>query len=357
MLSTEPILSICIPTWNRASCLRRLLQRVAPQVARAPAGSIEIFVRNNASPDHTEAVLAEFAAVIPCLRYTTTAVNEGFDVNCLEVVRQARGTFCWLMGDDDAPADNGLQTVLADVAGGNGDLWIYDRVECSPDFVPERVRHWSIVPDGTRVHGASVAEIRSYLGSCRNVGALFNCLSCLVVRRSAWELPEVPDPFTHVYIHVFCCWQVLARKGILTVRHATPVHCRVIEEQVVRDTGVLNRLALDLNGYRLLAELAGRRYPELVRDVLAAFRRGRSLSNLLRAAVNANAENRRAEFFRLLRGCGYSWLFLQLLRFPRLPLLLHPIWLAALTPFRRIRNRRRLARTLGSRFNPASGAP
>ena len=48
---TKPLLTIAIPTHNRASCLKDLLILLADQVKSEPR--IELIISDNASPDET----------------------------------------------------------------------------------------------------------------------------------------------------------------------------------------------------------------------------------------------------------------------------------------------------------------
>ncbi len=56
----EPMLSLCVPTYNRAGFLRGTLDRVASQVsclAASSAGTVEVVVSDNASTDGTAEVV------------------------------------------------------------------------------------------------------------------------------------------------------------------------------------------------------------------------------------------------------------------------------------------------------------
>ena len=333
----DTLLSICIPTYNRAPYLRSLLQSIRRQLGDGiPLDAVEIYVRNNASTDATEAILIEQAALLPNLRYTTATTNEGFDRNCFAVVQEARGLFCWLMGDDDDLTEGGLRTVLADVAGPNaGDLWLYDRIECDQRMEPRLQRRWSTVADGTRVRGNSQANLSMYLKSCHNLGGLFSFISSIVVRRECWRLPEMPSPFSYGYIHVFCCWQILADGGTLIVRRNAPVFARIPLPNT-SEPSAIPALLLDMRGYFALSCLVARQNAALAVELLHAFRRGRPISTLLKVAVEITGDPRHDEFHRLMRDCGHTPLIKWLVMHPRLPLALHPIWRRTITPIRRL---------------------
>ena len=102
-MTMPPLLSICIPTYNRASFLRDTLERIGRQMPADLAASVEIVVSDNASTDGTPAVLSEMAAAYPhvCLRPHRQPQNRGPDANIYETVKRASGEFCYILSDDD----------------------------------------------------------------------------------------------------------------------------------------------------------------------------------------------------------------------------------------------------------------
>ena len=114
-------LSICIPTYNRADFLAATLESILPQVTE----DIEVVVSDNASTDHTAAVVQSFQERLPHLVYFRQPANQGRDRNYLQAVRSAQGEYCWLLGDDDLLEEYAVSTLL------NSHL----TAKLSPDFV------------------------------------------------------------------------------------------------------------------------------------------------------------------------------------------------------------------------------
>lgn len=92
-------LSICIPTFNRASHLHNCLNSIAAS-GLAGRSDVEICVSDNGSTDSTRQVVEEAQQKIP-VRYSRSEQNLGIPRNFLKVVEMARGDFAWLLGDDD----------------------------------------------------------------------------------------------------------------------------------------------------------------------------------------------------------------------------------------------------------------
>lgn len=101
------ILTIAIPTYNRAKYLKRALQSIADQYD----DRLEILVSDNASPDNTEEVIREMEKYIP-IKYIKNKENIGSDMNFLQCLREASGRYTVLLGDDDLIIDGKIGIIL-----------------------------------------------------------------------------------------------------------------------------------------------------------------------------------------------------------------------------------------------------
>ena len=116
----NPLLSICIPTYNRAIYLRDCLAVLIPQLKEAKA-EIELIISDNDSTDATREVVADAAREFP-LSYSKNAQNVGACKNIARVVEDlAGGEYCWMIGDDDLVRPGGVRAILAAIQA-NPDL-------------------------------------------------------------------------------------------------------------------------------------------------------------------------------------------------------------------------------------------
>ncbi len=112
MQSSQPLLSICIPTFNRAGLLDVCLASVLPQVASHVA-LVECVASDNASTDSTQAILAKYQSSFPFFRVNRNTSNIGIIGNITKVASElARGEFVWLMGDDDVMTVGAIERLL-----------------------------------------------------------------------------------------------------------------------------------------------------------------------------------------------------------------------------------------------------
>lgn len=100
MKNLKPIiLTICIPTFQRSMHLKNLLDCLLPQLT----SEVEILIGDNFSNDGTQEVIEFFANSNSGInmRVVFHPENVGFDRNLLSLIRDANGSYCWLVSDDD----------------------------------------------------------------------------------------------------------------------------------------------------------------------------------------------------------------------------------------------------------------
>ncbi|MFM7164342.1 MAG: glycosyltransferase family 2 protein [Planctomycetaceae bacterium] len=111
MTDQRPLLSICIPTCNRAGFLRVMLQALLPQVRQFP-DEVEVWVLDNASTDQTAQVLADSAELGP-FRVHRHGHNIGPTRNIVYgPATLASGCCVWVLGDHNLLLPNALRRVV-----------------------------------------------------------------------------------------------------------------------------------------------------------------------------------------------------------------------------------------------------
>jgi glycosyltransferase involved in cell wall biosynthesis len=97
-MESNKILSICIPTYNRANLLSNLLNSIS--IANINSIIVEICISDNNSSDNTLEIIDYYSKKLP-INYKSNCENIGGVRNILEVVKMATGKFVWILGDDD----------------------------------------------------------------------------------------------------------------------------------------------------------------------------------------------------------------------------------------------------------------
>ena len=117
-MTNNPLLTIAIPTYNRAQLLRLCLDRIIHQ-AQASTEEIEIIVSNNASTDNTKEVALSYLGIYPSLKYSENAKNYGSDFNIAKCFRLARADYVWIFSDDDLLLPRAIERMIPLLKRGN----------------------------------------------------------------------------------------------------------------------------------------------------------------------------------------------------------------------------------------------
>jgi hypothetical protein len=113
-MASDPLLSICIPTFNRSGFLRVTLEALLPQVAQL-GSRVEVWVSDNGSLDNTKEVVGAAATLGP-VKYSRNDSNLGSLANIvISATQLAAGEYVWIIGDHNLFASGALASVVAKV--------------------------------------------------------------------------------------------------------------------------------------------------------------------------------------------------------------------------------------------------
>ena len=110
MKEKKPLLSICIPTYNRAYLLKESLSKLLPICQKY---NIEVYVSDNASPDGTYDLLVKLKEIYSCLDFYRQNENIGSDKNFEFVIKNASGKYRWTLGDSTYITEKSLLSFIA----------------------------------------------------------------------------------------------------------------------------------------------------------------------------------------------------------------------------------------------------
>jgi len=110
-MDRQPLLTIAIPTWQRASFLALNLAQLARELA-GTTDPVEVLVSDNAALDATPKVVQQAMQTGLPIRYIRNAVNIGPDANFAQCFNLAQGKFVLILGDDDLFVDGALSWLL-----------------------------------------------------------------------------------------------------------------------------------------------------------------------------------------------------------------------------------------------------
>ena len=187
----QPLLSICIPTYNRAELLRSALYNIVRQTAEF-GDLVEVIVSDNASPDDTANVV-EWSRQYGNVRYHRNAENIGGGRNFLQLAQKlATGKYCWLLGDDDLLHDNAVKEILKALTEHNE----IDYVFVNNSYEDARNRKAGLIETTQNFFGSRytcaepqqrLVERWEQIISFANDGTLFTFIANHILRTEIWQ--------------------------------------------------------------------------------------------------------------------------------------------------------------------------
>jgi len=124
-MKNNKLLSICIPTYNRAFLLRNNLAILCPLLNIYP--EVSIIVSNNCSTDDTAEVLSSFENIYKNFSVFTQKENVGADKNFETVLKISDAKYQWLLGDSHLVDEIGLRKILDILRNNSPNLLVINR--------------------------------------------------------------------------------------------------------------------------------------------------------------------------------------------------------------------------------------
>lgn len=174
--STNPLLTIAVPTYNRASYLDLCLKRISEEIAALPENKrclVNVYVSDNASSDNTPAVVAQYQGVCSGIfESVRNDQNMGLDFNFLQCYESARTPYVWMVGDDDVILPGRLKKVLDFLINNEVDLLYVNNYWFKDSYMEK--------PKQREKHNTAVFS--SALDFTRRTNVMLTYVSGLIVR-------------------------------------------------------------------------------------------------------------------------------------------------------------------------------
>lgn len=155
----NPLLSITIPTYNRADFLDYSLEIHIPL---ARAYNVQIYISDNASTDTTKKIVEKWQNEYPLIHYFHNEINVGPDKNFELALKYPKTAYIWLLGDTYQIPQNGINDLIEILLTKNKN---YDAI---------------IVDVMKRVYGIPQQEYSNQNKLLSDLGWHMTCLSSLI---------------------------------------------------------------------------------------------------------------------------------------------------------------------------------
>jgi abequosyltransferase len=199
-----PLISLCIPTYNRAALLNESLRAIVAQwdsdLTAEQREGVEIVISDNASPDETLEMVVGIGAEYPGLRLNvfSQSENKGFDANIWTVIRRAQGTYVYVVSDDDILLPGGLAKIVALIRDYPDVPVFYLNTKSFVHTAEEKTKKAFALKEDRHVQGRD--KCLQFLGTW------ITFVSCIVFRRGATTERDYADRigtgFLHSYFYI-----------------------------------------------------------------------------------------------------------------------------------------------------------
>jgi len=177
-LIKQPLLTIAIPTYNRAIYLNLCLERITEEITSLSEDNrclVNVYVSDNASSDNTVQITSKYQSLnLYRFKVVRNAENIGADNNIAQCYNSAISPYVWVLGDDDIILPGCLAMVLDALQNQEIDI-LYLNNYWFTDYYAERE-----LPQ--KMHG--ISRFGGPLGFVRRTNVMLTFISALVVRSS-----------------------------------------------------------------------------------------------------------------------------------------------------------------------------
>lgn len=175
-IRNQPLLTIAIPTYNRASYLDLCLRRIGEEIASLSAGQrclVKVYVSDNASPDDTPKVVARYQGRHPgVFEAVRNSKNIGADFNIAQCYESAVTPYVWIIGDDDVLLPGGLGMVIDSLNKDEIDILYVNNYWFQDNYTEK--------PRRQEKHGT--LKLENHLEFTRRTNVMLTFISGLIVR-------------------------------------------------------------------------------------------------------------------------------------------------------------------------------
>jgi abequosyltransferase len=247
-MENKPLLSICIPTYNRAEFLKDALDSILKQINTKNKDKVEICISDNASEDNTEELVNEYQKKSPIpIIYHKNEKNMGADYNFLKVVEIANGEYCWLLGSDDIIEESGIDIVLDEIEESRGvDIISFDRKEYSINL--------NLLGETECWFDKKKRNVFNYLGRD------WSYMSIIVVKRSKWNVYSLKFKDRYIgtaYSFLPIILNILKEGGNVKIINKPLIGWRSGNDGFLSELKEYGRFKINLNYFKICMDIYG----------------------------------------------------------------------------------------------------
>ena len=191
----NPILSICIATYNRSRYISVTLDSIVLQLSE----QVEIVIVDGNSTDNTKEVVESYEAR-GLVRYIRLPEKGGVDQDYCKAVEHAQGEYCWLFTDDDLMLPGAIDAALKEIKN-KYSLIVVNSKLMNVDF-SEKIADKLIQIENNEIYAFS--EMNQLFRRCITY---MSFIGCVIIQRDLWMRRDKQTYFGTEFIHLGVIFQ------------------------------------------------------------------------------------------------------------------------------------------------------
>jgi len=228
-MGNKPLLSICIPTYNRQEYLKQCLDSIVNQKG-FDTEKIEIVISDNASPDKTNLLVKEYQKKYKNITYSRNDQNIWAILNLINIPDKANWEYLRIIWDDDKIFDWWLK-IIYNILLKQRDIWwlfvdysSYDEKTCTTTYISwmDKMNQWckNKIWKG-RIIAIDWADLYRYIDHAPTF------LPSLIMKKSFFQKDDLNLFLNNCYPHTGICTlntknQKIVLVNILLIRWFIP---------------------------------------------------------------------------------------------------------------------------------------
>jgi glycosyltransferase involved in cell wall biosynthesis len=212
----KPILSICIPTYNRAEYLEQSIKNIVEDKIFLDTEKVEIVISDNCSCDNTQEICLKYQKMFPDkIKYYRQEQNI-FDKNFIQVIKYANGKYAKLHNDRILFRNNRLSEIVEIIENTHTNVVFFSDYETKNNLLEKH-------------------DFKNFDDFANHALHMITWIGGLCVERESFLRLESPDRFSHLN---FAQIDIMAR--LSKENGITGVDGKVIDNIPVRSYGGYN---------------------------------------------------------------------------------------------------------------------
>lgn len=208
-------ISLCIPIFNRAKDLEKLLKSLNIEDSNL---NLEIIISDNNSNDNIIEIIKKYEKIFKNFKYIKNNKNMGFDYNLQNAIEQSTGEYIWLMGSDDILTKNSLKNLIKELEENINIYILNGKVKINNELKNR---------DGLK----NIKENKKYLNLENNlslyindiendISLLFAFISSIVIKRELYLKTKIPNNIKNSsYDHMYKILKIIEENKNINLKY------------------------------------------------------------------------------------------------------------------------------------------